>query len=286
MKKNFEYVNAPTMGAALQALDEYKKKAMLVAGGTNVMVYIRKGRCNDRVLVNIRDIRELRGISCEDGIVTVGALTTISDISKSEILRKYASVLYSAGNVFADPTTRNSATIGGNVANAGAGGDTIPPLLVLDAIAHVKSLGGERTIPISNLFIGPGRTCIAPNELLTHFTFKAETHVAFIKLCMRKAMSISMVCCAAYAKLNGDVIDECRIGLGAVAPTPVRAYNAEAALMGGRLDEKTFNRIAEVVQMDMNPRDPSVRATVTYRRRVTPVLIERAVRKAALGECL
>ncbi len=285
--KNFEYLNAPTLDDALKALDELNERAFLVAGGTNVLVYIRSGKRNDRTLVNIRGIKELSGISCENGIVTLGALTTVDEISKSEILKLNAPGLYAAGNVFADPTTRHSATVGGNVANAGAGGDTIPSLMVLDAMVHVKSLkNGERQIPIKELFAGPGRTVIAPNEILTHFTFKAEPHMGFLKLCMRKSMSISMASCAAYVEMDGDVIKDCRVALGAVAPTPVRAYNAEKALIGHKMDEATFAKMGEEVQKDMNPRDPSVRATVTYRRTVMPVLVQRALKLAAYGECM
>ncbi len=286
--KNFEFVNAPTLEAAVAALDELGEKALVVAGGTNVMVYIRAGKRNDRTLVNIRDIKELRGISMDGkGEITIGALTTINDIASSELLKENAPSLYAAANVFADPTTRNSATIGGNVANAGAGGDTIPSLLVLDAVAHVKSVTSERKIKIAELFTGPGRTSIKPNELLTHFTFKAQKHVGFLKLSMRNSMSIAMASCAAYIELGDDgIVKDCRLALGAVAPTPVRAYNAEKALLGKSLsDEAVFEQVGEAVQSDMNPRNPSVRATVSYRRAVVPVLVKRAARLAAYGEC-
>lgn len=286
--KNFEFVNAPTLDAALSALDSLGERALVVAGGTNVMVYIRNGKRNDRTLVNIRDIEELRGIKLDKDEITIGALTTINELASSELIKEYAPCLYSAANVFADPTTRNSATIGGNVANAGAGGDTIPSLLVLDAAAHVRSVTSERKIKVSSLFTGPGRTVIKPNELLTHFTFKAEKHVGFLKLSMRNSMSISMASCAAYIKLDGeDTVQECRIALGAVAPTPVRALNAEKALLGKSLKlDSTFEAVGEAVQNDINPRDPSVRATVSYRRAVVPVLVKRAARLAAYGECI
>ncbi|MEG1810179.1 MAG: FAD binding domain-containing protein [Clostridia bacterium] len=285
--KNFEYINASTLTDALKALDELGEKAFLVAGGTNVMVYIRSGKRNDRTLVNIRGIDELRGISVDNGVVCIGALTTLTQISKSETLKVNAPGLYAAGNVFADPTTRNSATIGGNVANAGAGGDTIPSLMVLNAVAHLKSLNGGREIPVCDLFTGPGRTCMAPNEILTHFTFKAEPHIGFIKMSMRNSMSIAMASAAAYVKLEADgTIADCRLALGAVAPTPVRARNAEKALIGNKLDDATFAHMGEEVQKDMNPREPSVRATITYRREVMPVLVKRALKLAAYGECM
>ena len=286
--RNFDFVNAPTLHDALKALDAHKDNAMLVAGGTNVMVYIRNGKRNDRTLINIHDIAELRGIKIDRRKnVTIGALTTINDIGASEILKEYAPGLYSVAALFADPTTRNSATIGGNVANAGAGGDTIPSLLALDAVAHVQSLHGKREIKVCDLFTGPGRTCLEKNEIITHFSFKGEPHSGAIKLSMRKSMSISMVSVGAYVKLAKDgTVEDCRIALGAVAPTPVRARNAEAALIGKKLDDETFEAVGEAVQKDINPRDPSVRSTVTYRRAVVPVLVKRTCRLAAYGECM
>jgi len=283
--KKFEYVNAKTLDSAMETLAELKEQAMLVAGGTNVVVNINNGKRNNRTLVNIREIMELAGIYNEGETLRIGALTTIDEISKSDQLKKYAPGLYHAGNVFADPTTRHSATIGGNVANAGAGGDTIPSLLVLNASVTLKSLRGERIVPIRELFTGPGRTVIAPDELITYFTFKPEPQTSFIKLSMRKAMSISIVGCAAYVLMDGEKIRDCRIALGAIAPTPVRAYHAETALIGGGFDEETMARMAQAVQKDMNPRDISVRATGEYRRAVTPELVERAMRLAAYGDC-
>ncbi|MEG1524998.1 MAG: FAD binding domain-containing protein [Clostridia bacterium] len=284
--KNFEYVNAPTLPDALKALDALGERALLVAGGTNVMVYIRAGKRNDRTLVNIRDIQELKGISLENGLVKIGALTTLADIANSELLKENAPGLYAAGNVFADPTTRNSATIGGNVANAGAGGDTIPSLMVLDAVAHLQNLQGERAVKVCDLFTRPGKTVLLNNEILTYFTFKAEPHIGFMKLCMRKSMSISMASAGAYIKLDhAGKVEDCRIALGAVAPTPVRAYHAEKTLIGKMFDDKVFDEVGEAVQSDINPRNPSVRATVTYRRAVVPVLVKRACKLAAFGEC-
>lgn len=284
--KNFSYMNAPTLDAAIDILDRLGEKAWPVAGGSNVTVFIRSGKRNDKTLVNIRGISELRGISEENGVVSIGALTTINDLAGSEILKVNAPGLYSVASLFADPITRNSATIGGNVCNATAGGDTIPSLLVLDAVAHAVSRAGKREIKLSELFTRPGRTCLQPNELVTHFSFRAAPNTAAIKLGQRKAMSIAMATVAAYVDMDGAVIRDCRIALGAVAPTPVRAYNAEKAVIGKQLDEACFAALAEAIQSDMNPRNPSVRATVSYRRAVVPTLVKRAMKLAATGECM
>jgi CO/xanthine dehydrogenase FAD-binding subunit len=285
--RNYSFINAPTLPDALDALDRLREKAWLVAGGTNVMVFIRAGKRDGTTLVNIRDITALSGISEKDGIVTIGAGTTISAIASSDILKESAPGLYAVANQFADPTTRNSATIGGNVANGTAGGDMLPSLLVLDAIAHVESKAdGRREIPLSEIFTGPGKTSIASNEILTHLTFRATRHIGAIKLGARKSMSIAIATVAAYVKMKDDTIASCRIALGAVSATPGRARNAEAAVTGRKLDNDTFDLLAVALQKDMSPRDPSVRSTASYRRSVVPVLVKRAMMLAATGECM
>ena len=285
--KNFEFVTATTTQEAVAHLAALGSKAYVVAGGTNVMVDIRDNKRNDRTLVNIRDVAELKGISLENGLVRVGALTTITEIAESAILKEHAPCLYMAAQVFADPTTRNSATIGGNLINASAGGDTLPSLMVLEAEVHVQSSRGHRTLPMRDIFVALGKTKVEPDELLTHFTFKPEAHTAFMKMGQRKSMAISISTAAAYAVVDSDgIIRDCRIALGAVASTPVWAPNAEKALIGiNAKDDEAFSAMYEAVQQDINPRPRSVRSSVEYRRQIVPVLVKRAVRLAAFGEC-
>lgn len=285
--KNFEFVNAKTIDEAVAHLATLGSKAYVVAGGTNVLVDIRDGKRNDRTLVNIRDIADLKGIRLENGLVHIGALTTISEMASSELLREHAPCLYMAANVFADPTTRNSATIGGNLIKASAGGDTLPSLMILEAAAHVKSSRGERALPVCDIFVGLGKTKVEPDELVTHFTFKSNPHTAFMKMGQRKSMAISVCTAAAYVDADeAGIIRNCRIALGAVASTPVRAANAEKALLGiNAKDDAAFNAMYEAIQQDMNPRPRSVRASVEYRRQIVPVLVKRAVRHASFGEC-
>ena len=129
--------------------------------------------------------------------------------------------------------------------------------------------------------------CLVKRDETHCFRRRLPNDSGAIKLSMRKSMSISMVSVGAYVKLAKDgTVEDCRIGLGAVAPTPVRAHCAEAALIGKKLDDAAFEAAGEEVQKDINPRDPSVRSTVTYRRAVVPVLVKRACKLAAYGECM
>lgn len=284
---DFEFVNAPTVDSAIEALAQWGNKACLVAGGTNVMVDIRAKKIKDGTLINIRDIESLKKITYTDGKVSIGALTIIEEIAKSEIIKQHAPCLFAAANAFADPTTNRSATIGGNVGNASASGDTIPPLMVLNAIVHLKSKRGDREVPINEFIIKNGVTTREPDEMITHFTFESQPNTGFIKLGARRSMTISIATVAAYIETDkqSGIVKDCRIALGGVAPKPVRGTNAEKVFIGNKLDEDTFTKAGEAVQNDISPRSPSVRATASYRRSVVPVLVKRAVKLAAFGEC-
>ena len=285
--KNFNYLNAKTPEEAIGYLARLGANAYIVAGATNVMVDIRAGKRNNLTLINIRDIAALKGISYEEGTVRVGALTTITELATSDLIREYAPCLYMAANVFADPTTRNSATIGGNLMRASPAGDTLPPLLVLDAQVHVSSTRGERTLPMNGIFVSLGKTRVEPDELVTAFSFKPLANTAFMKLGQRRSMSIATASAAAYVETDeAGCITDCRIALGSVSATPARAPHAEKALLGiNAKDEDAFAAMYEAVQQDMDPLPQSLQGSGAYRREVIPVLVKRAVRKAAFGEC-
>lgn len=279
------FVNAKTLDDAKHALQQYKGQALIVAGGTNVMVDIHEKRINDVALINIREIDSMKGISFDGEKITIGALTTIAEIAKSEILREYAPAMYMAANVFADPAVRNSATIGGNFANASPAADMIPSLIAFDAEVVLAGDSGFRHISARNLLLNKGKLDKMPEEILVQFTFAAQKNSAFLKLGLRNAMAISIATCAASVSVDASgVVTACRIALGAVAPKTVRAEHAEAVVIGQKLDEQTIAAMMDAVQADICPID-DIRATASYRRKVVPVLMKRAVRRAAFGEC-
>lgn len=283
--KSFEFINAKTLDEALEALSRLGEKALVIAGGTNVMIDIRAGKWNNKTLVNIRDIDELRGISMKDGVIMVGALTTLYDIEQSDLLKEHAPSLYMAAQVFADPVTRHTATIGGNNANASPDADTSTSLLVLDAKVNVKSLRGERSIPISEFYKGVRKTALAPDELILNFSF-APAKCAFLKLGSRNSMSISIITVASAAELNDDgTVKWVRTAIGSSAPTSVRATHAENAVTGKKLSNEVWAEVAKEIQKDISPRAGSLRATPEYKRQVAPVLMKRTILKALYGEC-
>ncbi|MGI5824308.1 MAG: FAD binding domain-containing protein [Bacillota bacterium] len=275
--KNFAYVNAPTVEAALDALAAHDN-ALIVAGGTDVMIGILGNNINDRTIVDIHAIDGLKEIVDNGDTITLGALVTLKQIENSELLEKDAKCLWQAGHVFADPTTRNSATVGGNLGKASPAGDTLPSLLVLDAVLTVEKKGSKREVSINDYFKGPGKTCLEAGEMITHVTIKKSHNCCFVKLGLRKAMAISVASVAvAVEKSECGCCKNARVAMGSVAATPVRCAKAEAAIENadGNLTEALEAALAE----DIHPID-DFRATGRYRAMVAPGLVERALKNA------
>ena len=281
--KNFNYIKAPDLPAVLAILDKERGKARVVAGGTNVMVDIRAGKMNDLTLVGIADIAALRGIRQEGDKIVIGPLTTISELAESGLLAEQAPALSMAAKVFADAVTRNSATIGGNIAYASPAADTAPALLALKAEVLIESIEGQRRVPIEDFFCGVNKTVLAPNELITAIEFAPCPHSAFLKIGLRNAMAISVATAACSVQLGPDgVIEDCAIAVGSVAPQPLRVYEAEKLLTGCKPDEQNLAAALAAVEKAISPID-DIRATAEYRREVTPVLVRRTIEMASRG---
>ena len=290
--KDFKLVNAKTVKEAVDALAELGDKAKLIAGGTDVMLMIRDGKINDLTLVSIRDIEECRGIKLDGDTVTIGALTRLSDIEHSDVLKEHAPCLWGAAQFFADPTNRHSATIGGNVGRANTVGDTLPSLLCLDAVVTLASTKGERELPMSEMLLGPSKTACEPDEMITKFTFKSQPHSAYMKFGRRRSMALSMAGSAVSIEVDDKgIVKNIRIGYGNAGPKADRAYNAEKAMIGVDLnsDKALEDTLYKAIQEDIAPRKkPRLSNWISgeYRRELIPVLTKRAARKAAFGECM
>lgn len=278
----FDYISAADLQEALTILSREAGNACPVAGGTNVVVKAQSGRLKDKLLVGIDRIDALRGIREEDGYVVIGSLTTLAEIANSEFLRQKGNVLWQAAQVFADPAIRNRATIGGNIADASPTADTAPPLLALDAEIVLRSLSGERVLALDDFFDNVCKTALSEDELIYAVRFRPCGAGAFLKLGMRNAMTKTLISAAAIVSKDayGEVLD-CRIAMGSVAPRPIRAKNAEAALAGKPLSEKTLVQMKLALQNDIDPIE-SIRASAFYRGNVACTIAERAVKSAAV----
>lgn len=274
----FAYVLPETKEEALTILKEASSKARIVAGCTNILPDLRNKKITDCVLVDISNLEELKGIKATGDTVTLGSLTTITELLCSDIIANHAAVLGRACKVFADPLVRNRATIGGNLANASPAADGVIPLMALDASVTVESLAGKKEVPVTEFFVGPGKSVLKPDELITAVNFAKTTNMksAFIKFGLRKAMAISLANIGVVLETAGDKITRVRIALGALAPTPLRATKTEEFLLGNNISSEVLEQAANIVKTEVDPIS-DVRASREYRLHLTGVLLKRAI---------
>jgi carbon-monoxide dehydrogenase medium subunit len=283
MLPRFDLLMPQTLSEALETLAGYGPDALPVAGGTNLIPDMRGGKRSPSVVVNIAGLDGLQGIRREHGHLVIGSGVTIADLLASDVIAEHASVLKQAAGVFANPLVRNRATVGGNLGNASPAADTTPPLLVLDAEVELASSDGSRWVPLSDFFVHVCDTVCEPAELIAAIRWKAPappTFGGFRKLSLRKSTAVSVVSAAVLVTFDdAGRCEDARIALGAVAPTPIRAYGAEEVLRGemvtpGVIDEAT--RFACSAASCIG----DVRSSAGYRERVTGVLIRRLLQEA------
>jgi xanthine dehydrogenase small subunit len=258
-----------------------------IAGGTDLMVALtgELGEPPDRVL-NLWRLDELRGIALDGDVVSLGALTTYTDIRRSAVCREHLPVLVEAAATIGAAQIQNRGTIGGNVVNASPAGDTLPVLLAADASFVLGSVRGERVVPAGAFWSAYRRTALAPDELLlrVRVPLLAGRELRFRKVGTRRAQSISKVVLAlgwrdAGPATPGAPWTDVRLALGSVAPTPVRATTTEAVLEGRPPVPETADLAAETLAAELAPID-DVRSTAEYRRLVAARVLHRLVRDA------
>lgn len=278
----FEFHEPESIEDALVLKKRFDTGARFLAGGTDLLVYLKKKILTTDHVISLQRIANLSQIQEDKDSLIIGTCATMSGISKNPVIReKFPALKFGADNL-GTHLIRNRATLGGNVCNASPAGDTLPALLVYDAVALVENPDGKREIPIDAFFTGPGKTDLKNDEILTGFRLPfppdhSGSH--YIQLGKRKSSEINMVNVASFLAWDPDTrkILSTRIALGSVAPTPVRAHNAEAALIGKIADKEAFNAAAEIARFkDCRPID-DFRGSASYRRAMVGVLTKRTL---------
>jgi carbon-monoxide dehydrogenase medium subunit len=284
MLPEFDLLMPESLPEALHLLAEGARSVTPLAGGTNLIPDMRGGIHRPAVVMNVAGLDELQGIRLDDGHLVVGAGVTIAELLDDPLIDQHAAVLMEAAAVMANPLVRSRATVGGNLANASPAADSAPPLLALGAEVELLSEQGARHVPLTEFFRGVGETVLKPQELLASIRFPlatAGTSGAYRKLALRKASAISVVSAAVTLTLDGEGRSiAARIALGAVAPTPVRAREAEEALGGQKL---TPEAIADAARLAVGATSciDDIRGCVAYRQRTAEVLVRRLLSEAA-----
>lgn len=252
--KTFDYAEPRSIGEAVDLLGRPGRSRAL-AGGTDLLVRLRRGAWEVDRVVNLKRIEDLRGVRGEAAWTRIGALTTLAELADSAEIARRHPILLEAALQMSSPQVRNLATVGGNLCNASPAADLAPPLLCLEAELRIAGPAGERTLPIREFFVGPGRTALKPDELLTEIRVPARAgRSAFLKFSPRSAMDLAVVNVACFAA-DGDV----RVAVGAAGPTPRRVPPSPEEAM------------AACAPID------DLRASAEYRRALVRILVRRAL---------
>ncbi len=279
--KPFEYKPVHSTEEACSVLAEYGSDARILAGGTDLLIELRKQNVKTpKVVVDISFIKELKGIASVNGSIVINPLSSHTDLLQSLILHQHASLLSSAASVIGSPQIRNRGTIGGNIMNAATCADTVPPLIALGAKITLRSKTNSRQIDLSDLFIKPYQTKAKPEELLTEISFlKLSTSAksSFIKLGRRNALAISRLSVAAILTQdkNGKITDA-RIVPGAALPVWRRVTEAEQILVGEKPSKELFAAAGQKVSEVMISYTGR-RWSTEYKEPVIAVLVRRAL---------
>jgi carbon-monoxide dehydrogenase medium subunit len=280
----FQFLEPETFEEVHQLVEKNKGDAVLMAGGTDLLVNLKRKVIKAKVVISLEKIKSLKQVHySESAGLTLGSMVTVSELAETPIIKQKFPLLAIAANKIGSPQIRNRATIGGNICTARPAGDTIGPLTAYGAEVQLV-LGKEtRWEPISKFITGPGKTTRKEGEVLAAIRIKpfpANTGVSYIKYGVRKAMEIAMVSVTTAITFNGDKCEKATIVLGAVAPTFIRSNEAEEFLVSQKVTLSAAEKAAELAAGGCRP-ITDVRASAEYRRDLVRVLTKRGIMEAA-----
>lgn len=279
---------AKTVSEAVEALAA-DESAVVISGGSDVLIKIREGKLAGCRLVSIHDVKELKGISLlDDGRIKIGPATCFSHITKNEIIQKYIPALGNAVDQVGGPQIRNIGTIGGNVCNGVTSADSASTLMVLQAQLELTGKNGVRTVPITQFYTGPGKTVRTHDEIMTAIYIEKDSYKGFsahyVKYAQRNAMDIATLGCAVNVRLSEDkkTIEEARLAFGVAAPTPIRCAKAEEHLKGKAVSAQLIESISDIAAGEVSPRT-SWRASREFRLGLVRELSQRVLAQAIIN---
>ena len=282
-----EYIKPNDLSDLHRVMEEYKGRATVIAGGTNLIPEMRNGEKTPELLIDISDLTELSFIRENNGSIAIGAATTIAEMAASPVLLDNSPILASAAKQLGNPLTRNRATLGGNLANASPCADTAPPFLALDASVEILSPGGKtRQVPLSKFFHGYKFTDLVKGEILTGITFPKpndSTQGSHTKIGLRNAASICVASIAVALDMDGKTCRKARVAAGSVAPIPMRVQRVEKLLEGKEINAALLEECMTVVKEEISPIS-DIRGSLEYRSYVTAMILKRNIKRALKQE--
>lgn len=278
-----KHLKADSVNHAIELLVA-NPKSRLIAGGTDILIKLHKGKPGFSELVDIHGLPELAHIKLDDGgNILIGSGVSFSDIIDSELLQERIPMLCDAATSVGGPQIRNVATIGGNVCNGVTSADSGPGLFCLNTTLLLRGADGLRETPIKHFYLGPGKVDLRSSEVLVAFKVSPENYKNFFgyyyKYAMREAMDIATIGCAVSLKTEVGKITDFHIAYGVAGPVPIRCTETERTVIGQELSQDLIEHIADKVADDVNPRT-SWRASREFRMNIIGELAKRATRQA------
>jgi carbon-monoxide dehydrogenase medium subunit len=282
----FDYWAAPSLKAALAELSLSGTDAKIIAGGTDLVLNMKKKNILPPRIISLHNLKELDFTKAQDSTIRIGALSRHADLAANPLLRRHFPILCEAVGLIGSWQIRNVGTIGGNICNASPAADSAPALLVLNAQLILASKTAEKKIPLDAFFTGPGESVLEPDQILKEIVIKLPQHPSagcYLKLRRRKAVDVSLAGVAFQAETGADgkTLAKVGIALGGVAPTPIRVAEAEAILVGLSLDEARA-KISDCAKITVKAASPidDVRATASYRRAIIDTFLRQCAHNA------
>ena len=282
--KDFQYLAPHKLDEAAILMAEHAGSAQLLAGGTDLLIFMRDGRKSPDVIIDAKKIPELTRVQLDADQLTIGAAVSCRTIWEHPEIAERFPALTDAATLIGGIQIQGRATFGGNLCNAAPSADTVPPVIVYGAIAHIISARGERDVPVEEICTGPGRTSLAPDEILVSLSIPAppaNSGAAFLRFIPRNEMDIAVANAAARVDLDeaGATFKSARIAIGAVAPTPLFVEAAGAALSGKPVNDASISDAAKIARDASTPIN-DMRGTIEHRKQLVEVLTTRALRRA------
>ncbi len=277
--KEFEYMAPANLEDASKLYLSYGEKACILAGGTDIVPLMKRGLLAPECVIDITKIPDMSYIRLEDGMLKLGALTTIESIRESPLIEQNYPSLHMASEVMGSTIIRNLATIGANICRASPASDMVPPLMVLGANLKIFGLKGIRIIPIEDFFLGFGKSKMTVGEILCEIEVPTPPDKqAFMKL-KRTKEDLAKINISTAFNFSEDKCSGIKIALGSVAPKVVMAEKAEKFLEGKELSDANIEEAKQIIYGEISPID-DVRSTAEYRWEMSKVLLGRVIKLA------
>ncbi|MDQ3639752.1 MAG: xanthine dehydrogenase family protein subunit M [Actinomycetota bacterium] len=276
----FEYEVATSVDEAISMLQRHGPEAHVLAGGHSLVPMMKLRLASPEVVIDIHKLDgELRYIRDDGGVLKIGALVRHQDLLESELIKEHYAVLSDAEALIADPLVRNMGTVGGSLANGDPGEDLPAAFVALGCEVVVRGPDGERTIPIDDLYAGFYETILEPGEIVTEARISWAPDASSYTKVKRRTGDYAAAAIGVALNMNGEEIEDVRVGMCGVGSTTLRARGAEDLLRGQRPDAELYKRAGERAAEESEPLDDA-RGTVPFKRDLVKVLLGRALAKA------